>query len=173
MLTLISSKAKLGIIKVLTGGFMNKSVLISIIALLLLVGGIGFAVTRPKSQPANTAPVATTTTTTPHEDATAHTHTASDAQNHSASDETTEVVIKNSAYSPATIKIKAGTKVTWTNQDEVKHDVAPDEDYGNDFKPSELLSEGASYSFTFNKAGTYTYHCTPHPFMKGSVEVTN
>jgi plastocyanin len=40
-----------------------------------------------------------------------------------------------------------------------------------DAPSSELLAKGESYSFTFKKAGTYTYHCTPHPYMKGTVVV--
>ena len=81
-----------------------------------------------------------------------------------------EVEIKDSAYSPVTIKIKAGTTVTWTNKDSMEHDVVADEE-SSDAPMSELLAQGESYSFTFNKAGTYTYHCTPHPFMKGTVIV--
>lgn len=85
--------------------------------------------------------------------------------------ETETVNIQDSAYTPANIKVKKGTTVTWTNQDSIRHDIVPDEENDN-FKASELLGQGESYSFTFNEAGTYTYHCSPHPFMKGSVEVT-
>lgn len=81
-----------------------------------------------------------------------------------------EVEIKDSAYTPATIKVKAGTTVTWTNRDSIKHDVTAD-DKSDDAPMSELLAGGESYSFTFNKTGTYTYHCTPHSFMKGTVIV--
>ena len=35
----------------------------------------------------------------------------------------------------------------------------------------ELLAKVESYSWTFNTVGTYTYHCSPHPYMKGIVEV--
>lgn len=84
---------------------------------------------------------------------------------------TNTVDIKNSAFNPATITIKKGVKVTWTNQDTIKHDVAPDKE-SNDFKGSELLAKGEKYEFIFNKPGTYTYHCTPHPYMKGTVIVT-
>ena len=82
-----------------------------------------------------------------------------------------QVVIKDFAFGPKKITIKKGTKVTWTNQDDAKHDVAPDEK-SEDFVASKLLAKGESYSFTFEKAGTYAYHCTPHPYMKATVEVT-
>lgn len=84
--------------------------------------------------------------------------------------ETSEVNIEDSAYGPANIRVKKGTTVTWTNKDTIRHDIAPDEENPN-FQGSELLGQGESYSFTFNEVGTYNYHCTPHPFMKGSVEV--
>jgi amicyanin len=83
---------------------------------------------------------------------------------------TETVNIQDSAYIPANIQVKKGTTVTWTNQDSIQHDIVPDEQSDN-FQASELLSQGESYSFTFNEVGTYNYHCTPHPFMKGSVEV--
>ncbi len=81
------------------------------------------------------------------------------------------VEINDYAFGPANITVKAGTKVTWTNQDSVKHDVVADDNVDNGPK-SELLAKGDTYSFTFDKAGTYTYHCSPHPYMKGTVTVT-
>lgn len=80
------------------------------------------------------------------------------------------VEIKNHKYNPETITIKKGTTVTWTNQDSVKHDIAPDEESPN-FVGSELLAKGEGYSYTFNEPGTYEYHCTPHPFMTAKVVV--
>lgn len=92
----------------------------------------------------------------------------------SASDEVLEgevqVDISNFEYSPSSIKIKKGTVVIWTNQDDTKHDVAPDSEAG-DFTGSDLLAKGQSYSFTFNSVGTFAYHCSPHPYMKAKVEV--
>ena len=84
---------------------------------------------------------------------------------------TDEVEIENSAFKQNNITVKKGATVTWTNKDSVQHTVTPDQASDN-FKGSELLSKGESYSFTFNTVGTYAYHCTPHPFMKGTVTVT-
>lgn len=81
------------------------------------------------------------------------------------------VTIRDFAYSPAAIKVKVGTKVTWTNQDSVSHTITADEP-SSDAPDSQLLSKGESYSFTFNKAGTYNYHCQLHPYMKATVVVT-
>jgi len=77
------------------------------------------------------------------------------------------VTIQNFAFSPATINVKAGTKVTWTNQDSTTHHVVSDTgafDSGN-------LAQGQSYSFTFNKTGSYPYHCSIHPSMTGTIVV--
>ncbi len=78
--------------------------------------------------------------------------------------------IANFAFTQKTLKIKKGTKVTWTNTDSARHDVSSDTE-SDAFKSSELLAKGASYSFTFATTGKYTYHCSPHPYMKASVEV--
>lgn len=83
---------------------------------------------------------------------------------------TDKVSIQNFAFSPSVITVKAGTTVTWTNQDEVHHSVTVDS--GSDGPNSQLFGKGESYSYTFTKAGTYKYHCMPHPYMHGTVIVT-
>lgn len=81
---------------------------------------------------------------------------------------TTSVEITNFAFSPANITVKVGTKVTWTNKDSVQHSATAD---GNSFDTG-LIAQNDSASYTFKKTGTYSYHCTPHPYMKGTVTVT-
>lgn len=78
------------------------------------------------------------------------------------------MTIKNFAYKPATITVKAGTKVTWTNKDSTNHTVTANKgafDLGN------FSAGGASKSKAFSKPGTYAYHCNYHPFMHGKVIV--
>src|SRR6266567_3755836 len=80
----------------------------------------------------------------------------------------TSVTIKGFAFSPAAITVKVGTTVTWTNMDQDAHTVtAKDSTFG-----SQALNTGASFKFTFTKAGTYNYLCTIHPFMTAMVVVT-
>lgn len=93
--------------------------------------------------------------------------------------------IKDYKYTKPNIKIKKGTKVTWTNQDAIQHNVMLDHGDNSNAphdapKPDEvksdvfagpLLSKGESYSFTFNEVSADPYHCSPHPYMKGSVTV--
>lgn len=83
---------------------------------------------------------------------------------------TDKVEISGFAYSPAAIKIAVGTKVTWTNKDSVEHNIV-----GDDFEDlnGPLLKQDETFSYTFKKAGTYAYHCNPHPYMKGTVIVTD
>lgn len=83
-----------------------------------------------------------------------------------------EIYIQNFSFTPTKLTIKKGTTITWTNKDDAHHDINPDREYGDAFKPSKLLGKGETYSFTFNTAGTYSYHCTPHPYMKAMIEVT-
>ena len=78
------------------------------------------------------------------------------------------VDIRNFAYSPSTITIKKGDTVVWTNHDSVGHTVTSDQ--GTELGSGIITTED-SYSHTFDVAGTYTYHCTIHPNMKGTVIV--
>ena len=78
------------------------------------------------------------------------------------------VTIKGFAFNPAAIVVPAGTTITWTNEDSARHTVTLD----NGAVTSDALSTGATYSQTFTSAGTFAYHCSIHPSMKGSVTVT-
>lgn len=80
------------------------------------------------------------------------------------------ITIKNFAFSPATMTVKTGTTVTWTNEDGAPHLVVADAGAPVSFM-SPSLSPGASYPFTFTQAGTYPYHCSIHPTMKGTIIV--
>jgi amicyanin len=81
---------------------------------------------------------------------------------------TDAVHIKNFAFSPATITVKAGSTVVWTNDDAIQHDVTFD---GGGITSS-VLNHNDTFSHTFPTAGTYHYICSIHPFMHGTVIVT-
>jgi len=85
-------------------------------------------------------------------------------------DGTNTIAIRNFAFSPATLTVKAGTTVTWMNDDGTTHTIVSDAGTPDSFG-SPPLANGASYPFTFAKAGTYTYHCSIHPSMKGTIVV--
>ena len=77
------------------------------------------------------------------------------------------VTIKNFAFSPSALTIPVGATVTWRNDDGVAHTATTTSrgfDSGN-------LDNGAHFSFTFLKAGTYAYVCQYHPNMTGEITV--
>ena len=83
-----------------------------------------------------------------------------------------DVTIKLFQYQPGRIQVKAGTTVTWMNEDEIFHTVtavAP-EKQGGGFDAS-LDGKGKSFSFTFSQPGIYTYYCDRHEHMRGEIEV--
>lgn len=80
------------------------------------------------------------------------------------------VIIQNFAFAPASLTVKAGTKVTWTNNDSTVHDVTSTDGPAVDAATtstfsSGTLNQGDSFSFTFSKPGTYYYECTIHAAM--------
>ncbi|KAA0022759.1 cupredoxin domain-containing protein [Antrihabitans cavernicola] len=80
------------------------------------------------------------------------------------------VKVKGMAFTPATITVTAGTKVTWTFDDGgIPHTVTGLKDAAMGIN-SPILKEG-DYSYTFDKPGTYNYICSIHPDMKGTVTV--
>jgi plastocyanin len=77
------------------------------------------------------------------------------------------VTIQGFAFHPGGITVHTGDTVTWTNADSTQHTATANDgsfDTGT-------LSKGASGSHTFNTAGTFSYHCSIHPFMHGTITV--
>lgn len=83
------------------------------------------------------------------------------------------VRMQNTKFNPASITIKKGTKVTWVNEDSIRHNVVATDSDNTGGLPTQndLFGKGGSYSFTFETSGTFRYHCTPHPFMTGTIVV--
>jgi plastocyanin len=79
----------------------------------------------------------------------------------------TRAEMKTVAFSPQRIEIAAGTTVAWTNNDPLVHTISAD-DKSWDSGPVE---PGKTWTHTFTQPGEYSFHCTPHPFMKGVVVV--
>ena len=79
----------------------------------------------------------------------------------------------NACYSPADITINAGDTVDWVNVDTAAHTVtggSPSDGPSGVFDSSLVMAD-ATYSFTFDDAGSYDYFCMVHPWMVGSVTV--
>jgi plastocyanin len=80
---------------------------------------------------------------------------------------TIDVKIDNFAFTPATLTVKAGTQITWTNGDDIPHTVVSDD---QSFK-SKVLDTDEKFTFTASKPGTYSYFCSIHPKMTGKLVV--
>ncbi len=79
----------------------------------------------------------------------------------------TEVRVDNFTFGPDTLTVAANSTVTWVNKDDVPHVIASNDGL---FK-SKALDTDDKYSYTFSKAGTYSYYCSIHPKMVGKVVV--
>ena len=72
------------------------------------------------------------------------------------------------AFTPQQLNVAPGTTVCWRNQGTIAHTATSDTGAFD----SGMLDPGQTYSFQFNTEGTYAYHCTPHVFMTGTVNVS-
>jgi amicyanin len=77
------------------------------------------------------------------------------------------VVADNFSFAPATTAVPAGSTITWTNRDDVPHNIVSTE---QKFK-SPVLDTDQTFSHTFDAPGTYQYYCSIHPKMTGEVVV--
>jgi plastocyanin len=79
----------------------------------------------------------------------------------------TTVKIDNYTFGPGQLTVKAGTTVTWVNDDDIPHTVVAT---GKTFR-SKALDTNDEFSFTFATPGSYEYFCSLHPYMKAMVTV--
>jgi plastocyanin len=78
------------------------------------------------------------------------------------------IEIKDFAFNPQTITVKSGEKVTWINRDEEPHTIVSVE---KQFKKSSALDTDQEFTITAGAPGTYTYYCSVHPKMTGTIVV--
>jgi amicyanin len=78
-----------------------------------------------------------------------------------------EVKIDNFSFGPETLRVPVGSTVTWTNKDDIPHTTVSTD---GAFK-SKVMDTDEKFSYTFTKAGTYSYFCSVHPKMTGKVVV--
>jgi plastocyanin len=85
----------------------------------------------------------------------------------------TSVEIRTFQFAPDTIAVKAGTRVRWTNQDEIEHTVTAGTPEKRDTRfDGTLKAKGATYEASFDRPGTFTYFCDRHQFMRGTITVS-
>jgi plastocyanin len=80
---------------------------------------------------------------------------------------TAAVKIDNFTFGPPSFTVPVGTTVTWTNHDDIPHTVVSEDKV----LKSKVLDTDEKFSYTFSKAGTYSYFCSIHPKMTGTVVV--
>src|ERR1700749_3852084 len=79
-----------------------------------------------------------------------------------------KIEIKDFAFNPQTLTVKSGEKITWINRDEEPHTVVSVE---KQFKKSNALDTDQEFTITAGAPGTYTYFCSVHPKMTGTIVV--
>ena len=78
------------------------------------------------------------------------------------------IEIKDFAFNPQTITVKSGEKITWINRDDEPHTIVSVE---KQFKKSSALDTDQEFTITAGAAGTYTYYCSVHPKMTGTIVI--
>jgi len=86
----------------------------------------------------------------------------------STSSKQNRIEIKDFAFNPQTLTVKSGEKVTWINRDEEPHTIVSVE---KQFKKSTALDTEQEFTITAGAPGTYTYFCSVHPKMTGTIVV--
>ena len=86
---------------------------------------------------------------------------------------TAEVTMAQIQFEPSSVNVAKGGKVTWTNDDSASHDVTKTGGPGPDFSSGDPggMSQGDTFTQTFNTPGTIEYVCTVHSSMTGTVTV--
>lgn len=84
-----------------------------------------------------------------------------------SSGDVVDVTIENFMFVDSTASVSVGDTVRWTNNQSVSHTVTSGEELWDT-----TLSNGGTFEFTFDDAGTYPYFCAIHPSMTGTVEVS-
>jgi plastocyanin len=84
-----------------------------------------------------------------------------------------KVTVKLFQFQPAELEVKAGTTVTWTNEDDIGHTITSGNPEKKDGRfDMRLAGKGSIYGFTFTQPGTYSYFCDRHQSMQGRIRVS-
>ena len=158
---------------------MKKAIIIIIIVLLVLGIGIYFIVANNNTT-GNVVPDVSNTTSDLNSTNSTTDNTNTPVSNNTVSPNaqlntinnttpsTAAISISNFAFSPSSITVLPGTKVTWTNNDSVAHTIISDSD---NLLNSQNIEPGDTFSYTFTTPGTTAYHCSIHPSMTGTITV--
>lgn len=126
---------------------MNNKIIIGVVSAVVIIGGLYYLTQKqyqPSQQPVSQQPT---------------------VQQPQIKAEANTITIKNFAFSPDTLTVKQGAKVTWVNQDSAPHKIK------SDTFNSSNLNQGDQFEFTFNNKGSFDYSCSIHPSMTGKIVV--
>lgn len=148
---------------------MKTSYIVAIIVIAILIAAGAWFASNTNSSLTGTSTGEYAASTTNYIDGFIESSSSATSTQTSTSTIPTRVTVKmsNFAFSPATVTIKRGGTVTWTNEDTAAHDVTST----SGAFASASLAQGRSYTHTFSTAGTFPYYCSVHPNMKGTVIV--
>jgi len=142
---------------------MNK-ILIAVIAVVILGIGGWVIYNHNQSKTDNSSGNSSASSATP---SNSNSSASNSSQSAAASG---TVTIENMMFTPSQITVAKGGTVTWTNKDSIPHTVT--DDLSNAGGPaSGNIQPGKTYSFTFDKTGSFQYHCSIHPSMRGTIVV--
>ena len=157
-----------------SGSIMNTKLLASFAVFVLLAAVVSvsmtdtaIAATEKKTDKKTTTAKTTTAKTTTAKTTAASGKAVKEATIEMVKGTGTNTNCADKCYSPNSVTVAVGGKVTWKNVDSAAHSATA---MDSSFDTS-LVNAGASASNTFNTAGTYQYMCIVHPWMKGTVIV--
>jgi plastocyanin len=142
---------------------MRTSIILAIILICAAVLGAGCT-----QAPQQTQPQVTVTPPVPQDTPAQPSATAAPTPISQASVSTNTIMIRNFAFEPQTMTVKVGSIVRWENRDTVTHRIMFSD---KNVAGSDLLSFSQSSSKKFDHSGTFTYYCSIHPEMTGTVIV--
>ena len=131
-----------------------------ILVLVVIAGATVMIAGCTSSSSPSPSPITSMATSSPSLSPVTSTATSTASQN--------SVAIQNYAFNPSTLTIQKGATVTWKNYDSVQHTVTSDSGAFS----SPRLSTGDTYTYQFNNTGSFSYHCSIHTYMTGTIVVT-
>ena len=143
--------------------------LLIVIVAIFTIGVVGFVTTSPKKSAVEVTPGPTIqeNVASPAAVATPQPSSALPSEEATPSAQRVEVIISNLSFQPASITVGKGSVIVWRNQDTVAHTVTAEDGSFN----SGTIVEGDTFEQRFDKVKIYTYSCSIHPEMKGTIIV--
>ncbi|PWB91299.1 hypothetical protein C5688_06655 [Methylocystis sp. MitZ-2018] len=89
-----------------------------------------------------------------------------------SAEDVAEVSIQNSAFEPAGVNVKSGTRVLFHNKDQVPHSIVGETGGREIFRSPDQVGEEETYAVVLSNIGEVNYYCGVHPGMKGKISVS-